>query len=174
MVKNPPVNAGDIREAGWIPGSGRSFGEEYGNPLQCSCLESPMDRGVWQAIIQRVTQSRTLLKRLGMSTHISTEADQQQTSQTALLLRKSPLTCHSRQWAVFTGLVLCCSLFNLPSEGPVPFDFRQFFVSQKPCGVDMELVRTTEASALSMLSPVGLPGTVVTTRNTNMGRTFPC
>ena len=68
VVKNPPANAGDIGEAGWIPGSGRSFGEEYGNPLQCSCLESPMDRGVWEAIVQR--------KRLGMSTHISTEVDQ--------------------------------------------------------------------------------------------------
>jgi len=50
MVKNPPANAGDIRNTGWIPGLGRSPGEGYSNPLQYSCLENPMDRGTWQAI----------------------------------------------------------------------------------------------------------------------------
>ena len=45
MVKNLPVNAGDIRDVGSIPGSGRSPGEGNGKPLQYSCLENPMDRG---------------------------------------------------------------------------------------------------------------------------------
>ena len=45
MVKNLPVNAGDIRDVGSIPGSGRSPGGGHGNPLQYSCLENPMDRG---------------------------------------------------------------------------------------------------------------------------------
>ena len=44
VVKNPPVNAGDARDAGLIPGSGRSAGEGNGNPLQYSCLENSMDR----------------------------------------------------------------------------------------------------------------------------------
>ena len=44
MVKNLLVNAGDIRDTGWIPGSGRSPGGGHGNPLQYSCLENPMDR----------------------------------------------------------------------------------------------------------------------------------
>ena len=44
MVKNPPANAGDVREAGLIPGWGRSPGEGHGNPLQYPCLENPMDR----------------------------------------------------------------------------------------------------------------------------------
>ena len=44
-VKNPPVNAGDIRDTGSVPGSGRSPGGRHGNPLQYSCLENPMDRG---------------------------------------------------------------------------------------------------------------------------------
>ena len=44
VVKNPPVNAGDIREAGWIPGLGRSPGEGNDNTLQYSCLGNPMDR----------------------------------------------------------------------------------------------------------------------------------
>ena len=45
MVKNPPGNAGD---AGSITEWGRSPGEENGNPLQCSCLGNPMDRGAWR------------------------------------------------------------------------------------------------------------------------------
>ena len=45
VVKNPPANAGDLRDAGLISGSGRSSGRGYGNPLQYSCLENPMDRG---------------------------------------------------------------------------------------------------------------------------------
>ena len=49
MVKNPPTNAGDVREVGSIPGLGRSPGEGNGNPLQYSCLENPMERGVWWA-----------------------------------------------------------------------------------------------------------------------------
>ena len=47
VLKNPPVNAGDIRNISLIPGSGRSPGEGQGNALQYSCLENPMDRGVW-------------------------------------------------------------------------------------------------------------------------------
>ena len=45
VVKNLTANAGDIRDEGSIPGSGRSPGEGNGNPLRCSCLENPMDRG---------------------------------------------------------------------------------------------------------------------------------
>ena len=48
VVKNSPANAGD---AGSIPGSGRSPGEGNENPLQCSCLGNPMDRGAWQATV---------------------------------------------------------------------------------------------------------------------------
>ena len=44
VVKNPPANAGDVRDTGLIPGWGRSPGEGYGNLLQDSCLENPMDR----------------------------------------------------------------------------------------------------------------------------------
>ena len=49
VVKNPPANAGDIRDSGSIPGLGRSPGEGNDNPLQYSCLENPLDRGTWQA-----------------------------------------------------------------------------------------------------------------------------
>ena len=62
VVKNPIANAGDIRDAGLIPGPGRSPGEGHGNLLQCSCLENPMDRGAWCATVHRVTKSQTQLK----------------------------------------------------------------------------------------------------------------
>ena len=66
VVKNPPVNAGDVRDLVLIPGPGRSLGGGHGNPLQYSCLENPMDRGAWQAEVHRVTKSQTWLKPLSM------------------------------------------------------------------------------------------------------------
>ena len=48
MVKNPPANAGDVRDVGAIPGLGRFPGGGHANPLQYSCLENPMDGGTWQ------------------------------------------------------------------------------------------------------------------------------
>ena len=62
MVKNLPANAGDIRDAGSIPGSGRPPGGQHDNPLQYSCLEKLVDKGDWQAIVCRVSQSWTQLK----------------------------------------------------------------------------------------------------------------
>ena len=50
-IKNLPAKAGDTRDAGLIPGLGRSLGGGYGNPLQYSCLEHPMDRGAWRATV---------------------------------------------------------------------------------------------------------------------------
>ena len=61
VVKNPPANAGDIRDTGLIPGSGRSPGEGLGSLLQYSCLENPTDRGAWLATVHVVTKSQTQL-----------------------------------------------------------------------------------------------------------------
>ena len=69
VVKNLPANA-DVREAGSIPGSGRSPGGGHGNPLQYSCLENPMDRGAWPAMVHRVTKSQTRLKQDLVHTHV--------------------------------------------------------------------------------------------------------
>ena len=66
--KESPTGAEDIRDAGSIPGSGRSPGEGNGDPLQFSCLENSMNRGAWQATVHGVTKSRTQLKRLSMQT----------------------------------------------------------------------------------------------------------
>ena len=59
VIKNPPSNAGDIRDMGLIPGTGRSPGEGNGNPVQYSYLENLMKGGIWWATAHRVTKSRT-------------------------------------------------------------------------------------------------------------------
>ena len=59
VVKNPPANAGDTRDAGSVPGSGKFPEGGHGNPLQYSCLENPMDRGAWRATVHRVAKSQT-------------------------------------------------------------------------------------------------------------------
>ena len=65
VVENPPANAGEV---GSIPGSGRSPGGGHGNPLQYSCLENPMDRGVWWATDRGVAES-CRLKWLSLHVH---------------------------------------------------------------------------------------------------------
>ena len=58
-VESPPANTGD---AGLIPEMGRSPGGGHGNPLQCSCMENPLDRGAWQATVCLIAESQTQLK----------------------------------------------------------------------------------------------------------------
>ena len=71
MVKNLPANAGDLRDVGLIPGSGRSAGGRHGSSLQYSSLENPVDRGAWRATVHRVARSRVQLKQ--RSTHTQDE-----------------------------------------------------------------------------------------------------
>ena len=63
-VKNLPANGGDTGDLDLIPGLGRSSGEGHGNPLQYSCLENPMGRGVWMSTVYRVAKSWPRLERL--------------------------------------------------------------------------------------------------------------
>ena len=69
VVKNPLASARDVRDAGLIPWSARPPGGGHGNLLQYSCLESPMDRRTWWAMVQRVAKSWTPLKPLSMHMH---------------------------------------------------------------------------------------------------------
>ena len=64
MVKNPPVNAGDVRDSGLISRLGRSPGGRHGNPLQYSCLENPMDRGAWWATVHGLTKENNLATKI--------------------------------------------------------------------------------------------------------------
>ena len=70
VVKNLPANAGDLKDAGSIPGLGRSPGGGNSNPFQYSCLKNPMDRGAWWAIGQSVAKSQT---RLSDRVHVCTQ-----------------------------------------------------------------------------------------------------
>ena len=65
VVKNPPANAADVSDVGWIPGWWRSPAAGNGNSLQHSCLENPMDRRAWQATVHRIAKNWTLR----LSTH---------------------------------------------------------------------------------------------------------
>ena len=56
VVKNPPATAGDIRDVVSIPGSGKSPEGWHGNPVQYCCLENPMDRGAWWAMVHGITR----------------------------------------------------------------------------------------------------------------------
>ena len=57
VIRNLPANAGDLRDMSLISGSGRSCRGGHGNPLQFSCLENPMDRGAWRAIVYKIAKS---------------------------------------------------------------------------------------------------------------------
>ena len=59
LVTHLLSSARDVRDTGLIPGLGRSPGGGRGNPLQYSCLENPMDRGAWRAIVHGVAKSQT-------------------------------------------------------------------------------------------------------------------
>ena len=70
VVKNLPTNAGDVRDVGSVPGSGRFPWGGNDNPLQYSSLGNPVDRGAWQATVHRVAKSWTWLKWLSMHAKI--------------------------------------------------------------------------------------------------------
>ena len=70
VIKNPAASTGGVRDLGSIPGLGRSPGGGRGNRLRYSCLENPIDRGAWRAVVHGVTKSRTRLKLLSTHAHI--------------------------------------------------------------------------------------------------------
>ena len=66
--KESSCSAGDMGDKGLITGLRRSPGGRNGNPLQCSCLKKPMNRGAWQATVQRGTKNGTLLEAADLQT----------------------------------------------------------------------------------------------------------
>ena len=75
VVKNSPANTRDIMRHRFVPWVRKVPGGEHGNPLQYSCLENPLDKGEWRAIVHRVAKSRTPLKRLSTQHSTSTERE---------------------------------------------------------------------------------------------------
>ena len=75
VVKNPPANAGAVRDMSLIPGTGRSPGGGHGNPLQYSCLENPKDRGAWRVTVHRVAKSQKGLKQHSKHTNAGKSED---------------------------------------------------------------------------------------------------
>ena len=69
VVKNPPADAGDTRDSGLIPGSGRSDGVGNGDALQYSYLEDSVDRGAWWAAVHAVAKSQTRLSNFTLTFH---------------------------------------------------------------------------------------------------------
>jgi len=74
VVNHSPATAGDIRDSGSVPELGKSPGGGHGSSLQYSCLENPMDGGVWQATVHGVTKSQTRLKPLNTGTNLQGRA----------------------------------------------------------------------------------------------------
>ena len=76
MVKNPPANAGNVRDMGSIPGSGGSSGGGNSNPLQYSSPKNLMDRGAWRAMVHGVTKESVTTEGLSMHTSVYTSVYQ--------------------------------------------------------------------------------------------------
>ena len=91
VIKNPPANAGDIRDSGLVPGSGGSPEEGNGNPLLYSCLGNPMDRGACQATVHRVVKSLTQFKHW-VHTHAISLLNKQTKKYQILLPEKDGIT----------------------------------------------------------------------------------
>ena len=101
MVKNPPANAGDLRDVGLIPGLGRFPGEGNGNILQYSCLESPMDRG---ALVGCGPQARKELDTTEATSLKSTAAHRQNSK--LWCLDAQMLSIHPHLWKELDGATL--------------------------------------------------------------------
>ena len=94
VVKNLPANAGDVQfqSLGSIPGLGRSSAGGNGNPLQYSCLETPLDREAWRGTVHGVTKSRIRLSDWAHSTALSPS---------------EPVMSWNGYWAPKAGWCLC-------------------------------------------------------------------
>ena len=108
-IKNLPANAGDIRDVGLTSGWRKSPGEGNGNPLQYSCLDNPMDRGVWRATVHGVTKSWPWLKRQHARTSIN--------SFSFLIGRPGALRMRAFSRCSRQGLLSSCGARVAPSGG---------------------------------------------------------
>ena len=128
-IKNLPANAGDVRDAGLIPGSGRSPGEGHDNPLQYSCLENPVQKGTLWITVHRVSKSLTQLRQLfstQQSTWLILKVKCQLDTQLCPTIcnpmdcnLQAPLSMEFSRQEYWSGLPFPCSR-NLPNPGIKP------------------------------------------------------
>ena len=139
MVKNPPVNAGDIRDTGLIPGSGRFLGVGHGNSLHYSSLENRIEREAWRATVHETAKSDTTEQ---LSIHACRLAwGLRFCEQGKDGLGTNPLCLSSLRlwfWTCFPELTSACS------NGSKAPGWRP---SQLPTLVLMNLCRTTQTSS---------------------------
>ena len=90
MVKNMPANAGNAGDAGLIPGLKRSPEKGNGNPLQCSFLGNPMDRGAWQATVHEAAKSQTQLSNFTFTFHFHA-LEKEMATHSSVLAWKTPM-----------------------------------------------------------------------------------
>ena len=103
VVKNPPANAGDTRDAASIPGPGRSPGRGNGNPFQYSCLKNPMDRGAWQATVHGVAKNQTRPKHVQCTMSADDVSTRHWQSPSCLLIALLPASKeYGGNWVVAT------------------------------------------------------------------------
>ena len=125
VVKNLPANVGDLRDSGSIPGSGRSPGGGWGNPLWCSCLENPNDRGAWQATVHAVEESDSTEATQHACTCASFTSSEmiRQPLLTVIMISFDPdPMSHSPEVVENSFLFLCFTLSWVPRHGSVNFE----------------------------------------------------
>ena len=108
MAKNSPANSGDPGDVSSILRSGRAPGEGNGKPLQYSCLENPMERGVWWATVHRVTE----LDMTEVTAHVCTEQTFSEVSLCSTASCLLPPRSSVRPWQPVVGGV---SILSPPS-----------------------------------------------------------
>ena len=97
-VRNPPANARDVRDSGSISRTGRSPGGGHRQPTPYSCLESPMDRGAWQATVHSVAQRWPWLEQLSMQSTCRLLTNGSHTSIRGVGWSKATWTLHGGIW----------------------------------------------------------------------------
>ena len=125
VVKNLSASAGDTRDAGLIPGLGRSPGGGNGNPLQYFCLENSMDRGAWWAAVHGVVKSWTRLSNFSFTFHFHA-SEKEMATHSSVLAWRIPGTgawwaairgvAQSRTWLTWLSSSSSRSILNLKDE----------------------------------------------------------
>ena len=146
-VKNPPANAGDMEDLGWIPWLGRSPGGGHGSRLQCSCLENSMSRRAWWAPVHRVSESDTT-EQLSIHMHILPPTEPPVAAHCSWHVGQDSIQIHKH------------SCPDPPLLTPPPAIFpASFYFSHNGClGLVLPTLLSEPKSHMQMVSSLSVPG----------------